>query len=132
MEDFVRKVIEGDGSEPPKACQDAFSNKFSNAINVDWYDRGECWEAVFYKNKLEHVASFTTEGELSEYKLMLQEPYLPGRISEVLKKKGEIMNAVLRNKGNSLEYEVIVMDSDMKRSMFVFSEQGKVLLSRDL
>jgi len=42
------------------------------------------------------------------------------------------MNAVLRNKGNSLEYEVIVMDSDMKRSMFVFSEQGKVLLSRDL
>ncbi len=132
MEDFVRKVIEGDGCTPPTTCTVAFNNKFSNALNVDWYSRGEYYEAVFYKNNLEHVAVFTQSGVLSEYKLLLPEGYLPGKIIDFLKEKGEIMNAVLRNKGNSLEYEVIVMNSEMKRMMIVFSEQGKVLNSREL
>jgi len=132
MDEFLRKVIEGDGSRPPAACLDAFKNKFRDALNVEWHAREDYYEAVFYKNKLEHVAVFTPSGVLSEYKFMLPEGYLPGKIIEQLKNKGEIMNTVLRNKGNSLEYEVIILDSDLKRTMMIFSEQGKVLASNEL
>lgn len=132
MDDFVKRVITGDGCIPPDKCIIEFDNKFLNATNVEWFARGEKYEAVFYMNKLEHIALFTPEGHLSEYKLMLPEPYLPGRIIDFLKNKGEIMNAVLSNKGNSIEYEVIIMDSSIKRSIFVFSEQGKVLMNKDL
>ncbi|MBN1387645.1 MAG: hypothetical protein JW965_04315 [Bacteroidales bacterium] len=132
MDEFLRKVIEGDGSTPPADCLDAFKDKFSNAINVEWHAREDYYEAVFYKNKLEHVAVFTPSGVLSEYKLMLPEGYLPGKIIDQLKERGEIMNAVLRNKGNSIEYEVIIFDSNLKRIMMIFSEQGKILTSKEL
>ena len=132
MEDFVRKVIKGDGCIPPKVCMDAFENKFSTAINVEWYSREGNFEAIFYKNKLEHVAVFSPSGELTEYKLMLQAEYLPVGITDIVKKKGEIMSAVLKNKGNALEYEVIVMDRNMTRNLLLFSEQGRVLAIKEL
>lgn len=132
MEDFVRKVIKGDGCIPPQVCMDAFQSKFSTAISVEWYSRGGNFEAIFYKNKLEHVAVFSPYGELTEYKLMLQAEYLPVGITDTVKKRGEIMSAVLKNKGNALEYEVIVMDSNMARSLLLFSEQGKMLSVKEL
>lgn len=132
MEDFVRKVIKGDGCTPLPECINAFESKFSSAVNVEWHTRGENYEAVFYKNKIEHVALFSPSGELSEYKLLLREDYLPARIIDLIKSRGEIMNAVLRNKGNKLEYELIIMDRDMKRSLFLFSEQGKILSISEL
>ncbi len=132
MNDFVRKVIEGDGCTPPAACRDAFNNKFRNSVNVEWYARDGNYEAIFYKNQLEHVAVFSPSGVLSEYKLMLHEDYLPGKITDILKPRGDIVSAVLKNKGNTLEYEVIIMDSEMKRCLMLFSEQGKILSSRQL
>lgn len=132
MEDFIEKIIKGDGCNPPLECIDAFENKFSSAINVEWYSRGQYYEAVFYKNQLEHVALFSPAGVLSEYKLMLAEDYLPVRIIDNVKNRGEIMSAVLRNKGNTLEYEVLIMDSSMKRSLLIFSEQGKVMSIKEL
>jgi len=132
MEDLVKKVIEGDGCIPPKVCTDAIESKFSNALNVEWHARDEYYEAVFYKNNLEHVAVFTQSGVLSEYKLMLPEDYLPGKITDIIKTRGEIMSAVLRNKGNALEYEVIIIDNNLKRIMMIFSEQGKILTSKEL
>ena len=132
MEDFVVKVMKGDGCNPPQLCLDAFESKFSTAISVEWYDRDGNYEAVFYKNQLEHVAVFSPSGFLSEYKLMLQEDYLPGKITDILKPRGDIMSAVLKNKGNALEYEVVVMDKEMKRSLILFSDQGKILSSTQL
>ncbi|MEE4215194.1 MAG: hypothetical protein V2I34_08990 [Bacteroidales bacterium] len=132
MEDFVRKVINGDGCVPPQVCRDAFESKFRTAISVEWYARDGNFEAIFYKNQLEHVAVFSPSGLLSEYKLMLQPDHLPVKITDIVKKRGEIMSAVLRNRGNALEYEVIVMDKDMKRSLILFSGQGKILSIKEL
>jgi len=132
MDEFLRKVIEGDGSNPPAACLEAFKNKFNNSLNVEWHARDEYYEAVFYKNKLEYVAVFTPYGALSEYKLMLPEGHLPGKILDLLRGKGEILNAVLRNRGHSLEYEVIILNNNQKRTIMIFSEQGKVLSSKEL
>jgi hypothetical protein len=132
MEDFVKKVINGDGCIPPQECLDAFDNKFSTAISVEWYSRDGNYEAIFYKNKLEHVAVFSPSGELTEYKLMLQAEYLPVGIIDRVKNRGEIMSAVLKNKGNALEYEVIVTDRDLTRSLLLFSEQGKIISVKEL
>ena len=132
MDEFLRKFIEGDGSTPPAACEYTFRNKFSKALNVEWHARDEYYEAVFYRNKLEHVAVFTPSGVLTEYKVMLPEGYLPGKIIDLLNERGEIISAVLRNKGNYLEYEVIIIDSNNQRIMMICSEQGNILTSSEL
>jgi len=132
MEDFIKKVINGDGCIPPQECLNAFDNKFRTAISVEWYSRDGNYEAIFYKNKLEHVALFSPNGELTEYKLMLQAEYLPVGIIDSVKNRGEIMSAVLKNKGNALEYEVILTNRDMTRSLLLFSEQGKIISVKEL
>jgi len=46
--------------------------------------------------------------------------------------KGEIMNAVLRNKGNRLEYEIIYRDATLTRFLITLSDLGAVLEEKKL
>jgi hypothetical protein len=127
MEDFLKNVIQGSNITPPKVCLKAFNLNFSDAINVDWFNRESYYEAIFYKENLEHIAYFDLSGNLTEYKLFLPKEFLPEAIKSYLESKGEIMNAVLNNKGNCIEYEAIVRDKNLTRSLILLSDLGKVL-----
>jgi len=132
MEDFLKNVIEGNNITPPKVCLKAFNHNFSDAINVDWFNRESYYEAIFYKENLEHIAHFDLSGNLTEYKLFLPKEFLPEAIKSYLESKGEIMNAVLNNKGNCIEYEAIVRDKNLTRSLILLSDLGKILEERIL
>lgn len=127
MHNFIRSVIVGTEISPPPVCAEAFQNHFNNANHTDWYDHGDHYEAIFYKDKSEHIALFTLSGGLLEYKMYLPPGYLPELIKGHLESRGEIMNVVLRNKGNSIEYEAIVRDQELTRFLVVLSDLGRVI-----
>lgn len=132
MEDFLKNVIEGNSITPPKVCLHSFNHNFNNAINVDWFDRKTYFEAVFYKDNLEHIATFDISGNLIAYKLFLPQEFLPEAIKSYLESKGEIMNIVLNNKGNRIEYEAIVRDANLIRYLILLTDLGKLIEEKKL
>ncbi|HAF29454.1 MAG TPA: hypothetical protein DCG75_10445 [Bacteroidales bacterium] len=132
MNNFVKRVIEGNGITPPIICLNAFNSNFNDTINVEWFDRADHFEAIFYKDNLEHIAIFDLSGSLVEYKLFLPVEFLPEAIKTYLESKGEIMNSVLINKGNTIEYEVIVRDANFTRYLILLSDLGKVIEEKKL
>lgn len=132
MDDFLRKVVEGIGISPPENCQQSFKQIFEDAIHVEWFKRESHYEAVFYRNNLEHIALFSFGGVFEEYRLNIPSDHLPVLIKKLVSSKGEIMNSVLRNKGNMLEYEVIVRDAEFARSLISVSDNGSILEERAL
>lgn len=132
MNNFLKKVIEGSGITPPSICLEAFNLNFNNAINVEWFDRKTSFEVIFYKDNLEHIAIFDTSGALIEYKLFLPVEFLSEAIKSFLESKGEIMNVVLINKGNRIEYEAIVRNKDLTRFLILLSDLGKIIEEKKL
>lgn len=126
MKDFLKKFIEGSGVSPSVVCLKSFTENFEDAINVEWFRRDGYFEAVFYRNNLEHIALFSLNGILKEYKKNLPQEYLPEAIKNMALSKGEIMNAVLKNMGNCLEYELIFRDASLKRHLLVLSDAGEL------
>lgn len=127
MNNFLKNVMNGNGTTPSDLCLLSFNKHFKNAINVEWFDKNTFFEAIFYKDNLEHIAIFNLKGELTEYRQNLPPDYLPGPIKQIALAKGEIMNAVMKNKGHSLEYEIIVRDNELNRYLITLSDVGKLL-----
>lgn len=127
MDDFLKKVVEGHGVSPPEECHQSFKQNFEEAINVEWFKKESCYEAIFYKNNLEHIALFDISGVLLEYRQNLSEDHLPIAIKDLVTSRGELMNSVLKNKGNMLEYEIILRDRDLNRYLITISEIGTII-----
>ena len=132
MEDFIKKVIEGNGINPPDICLHSFNLNFAGAINIEWFDKGDYFEAIFYKDSIEYIASFSKSGTLNGYKSFLPINFLPEAIKNFLETKGEIMNSVLINNGNNIEYEAIVRDQNLTRFLILLSDLGKVISEKKL
>jgi len=132
MKDFFKKILEGNKPEPSESYIQSFNELFADAINVEWSDKEGYYEAIFYRNNLEHIARFNKEGKLLEYQQNISQEYLPERIKDLAFSKGEIMNAVLKNKGNTLEYEIIVRDKFLKRYLVIFNDIGEIKKERIL
>lgn len=132
MKNFLNNVLTGNSINPPESCMQAFNLNFGDAVRTDWYRNGNGFEAIFYRDNLEHIALFTQEGTLLEYKANLPEGYLPEILKSRMEARGEIMNAVLRNKGNLIDYEVIVRDRDLNRFLITVSGSGQILEEKKL
>jgi hypothetical protein len=117
-------MVKGNGISPSDVCLQSFQENFEGAVNVEWFNRTDSYEAIFYKNNLEYIAIFSLTGFLMEYKQSLSLDYLPEAIKKIALSKGEIMNSVIRNKGNTLEYELIVRDKQQDRHLLVLSDAG--------
>lgn len=132
MEDFFNKVLEGNTGSPPENCLNSLQMNFPDAMNVEWHERSDHFEAIFYKNNFEHIAIFSQDGLLAEYRVNITEDFLPELHRTISNSKGELMNVVMRNKGNSIEYEIIVRDKDLNRYMVVLSDIGTITEERKL
>lgn len=132
MEDFSQRIMDGSGIKPPEKCQKVFKDNFPDSLNAEWFLRGDHYEAIFYKDKIEYIAAFKPEGTLIEYKMYLTAEFLPEPVRIILTGKGEIMNVVLINNGRSIVYECIVRDPGLNRSLVYISNLGKLLEERSL
>lgn len=127
MDNFINKIIIGNSISPPESCLQTFRENFRDAINAEWFSNKEMFEAIFYQYGFEYIAIFDLYGNLIEYRKYLPKALLPAEIKSSLEKDGQIMNALIKNKGNAIEYEVIVRDKSMKRFIILLSDSGTVI-----
>lgn len=132
MDKFFTNLIEGSSIVPPENITSSLSANFPQAINIEWFKKDVCYETTFYKDSIEYIALFESQGGLLEYKMNLPENYLPEKIKSELETKGEIMNVVMINRGNSITYEVILRDKEVKRSLLLMNEWGEIQNSANL
>lgn len=132
MKEFLKRVLLGNGDKPSELCLRSFNQYFTDAINVEWFRKEDHFEVIFYKDNLEHIAIFSHTGVLIEYRHSLPPAYLPDPVKTSAGSKGEIMNAVVKNKGNNIEYEVIVRSNALTRYMINLTGLGKLLEEKKL
>lgn len=132
MKNFLKMIFSTTAFTPPEKIRVKLMEKFPDIINVEWNKVGSSFEAIFYKDQVEYIAVIDSTGELIEYKMSLSEDLLPQQIKEDLNQKGEIMNAVLNNKGNGISYEVIIRDTQLVRYLINLSESGVVISEKKL
>lgn len=132
MSEFLKNIMQGKGFEPPENCVQELNRNFEDARNVEWSEKQDTYEAIFYKDNLEYIALFDKEGKLLEYKMFLSIDLLPEAIKNSLESQWEIMNVVLINKGNEIEYEAIVRDRQLDRYLIQLSNLGKALFEKKL
>lgn len=97
---------------------------FPTAKNIDWEVKNDIYEAIFYLNDIEHIAKFTKEGSLLEYKKNLWLNELPEQINKTGDTFGEIMNGIVINRNNVLFYELIIRDKKLDRYVYLFDDKG--------
>ncbi len=115
MKTFLNNFLESERINQPPQVKQSLKKNFDNALNVEWMAKDDHFEAIFYKDNIEHLALFAKDGQLIEYKMNLSEDFLPLPAKSALPSDCEIMNVVLNNRGNSLSYEVIYRDKELRR-----------------
>jgi hypothetical protein len=118
------------GSYPklvPEAVRDELDKHFPNAINVEWEQKKNDYEAVFYLSDVEHIARISDVGELTEFKKNLWPEELPEPIAVKSREWGEVMNSIAIFKSGACFYEVIIRDTLFKRKLLLFDESGTLL-----
>lgn len=132
MAEYLKRMMDDGRCEPPESCLAAFRTAYPGATGTEWHQTNGNYESVFYEDKLEHIARFDSSGKLLDHKMFLPELLLPAKIRKTMEGRGEIMNAVLINRGNRIEYEVIVRDKQLNRKLVCFSQSGLPLGEREL
>lgn len=132
MSDFLKRFLKGNSHPAPDFSMKIFHEKFPHAINTEWIAKNGGYEAVFYIDTVEHIAEFTMYGELLSYKMFLPKEYLPGIIKTDLEERGEIMNVVLINNGNSIFYEAIIRVEKKIRKLIILTDMGRLMEERKL
>lgn len=126
MTNFLQNLFHSQAYTPPEACTASLEKNFPSALNVEWHKRKETCEAIFYKDDLEHIALFKPSGTLLEYRVNIIPGLLPAIIKISAEATGEIMNCVMRNKGKTIEYEIIVRKNAISRQLVTFDDLGKI------
>lgn len=131
MDDLIKNIFSGSGVKAPGAVEQALFSRFGNEVlSVEWSQREDYFEAVFYYEQLEHIARFLSTGYLLEYRVNLSPESLPSKQKENISTLGEVMNVVEIHRSSDLLYEVIVRDSDLVRSEVIIDRDGVLVSSR--
>lgn len=130
MIDFFKEGIQPKKCDPSDGILEAFHLNFEEAINVEWTEKKTKYEAIFYKENMEYIALFEKSGGLERYQVNLRRDLVPIAIIQKMEEMGEIMNAVLINEGNNIQYEIIICDSKMNRHLVFVSQSGNVVYDK--
>ena len=106
--------------------------KFPGAINVEWFQTENDFEAVFYDNDTEKIARFSPEGEWIETRINLDITGLNNNIRISAEQHGEMMNAILIELHDEKKYEVIVRDEQLNRFLLILSDSGEIIKNQPI
>ena len=124
---FSAPWFKGNAISAPEIVGRSFDEKFPEAINVEWFQTEELYEAVFYDNDIEKISRFSPEGDWIETRTNLDIEVLGNGIKETAEQHGEIMNAILIEQHDGEKYEVIISDRQLKRFLLILSRSGEVI-----
>jgi hypothetical protein len=96
------KIFQSQSKQIPGKVKKQLEKSFPGAKNIDWEIKNDIFEAIFYLNDVEHIAKFTNQGTLLEYKKNLWLTELPEEINKSGGIFGEIMNGIVVNRNDVL------------------------------
>jgi len=128
VKNFLLKILSGSkGTNIPQAVKEAFVKQFDNPLNTEWSKTGNHYEAVFYKDELEHIAGYKINGELLNLKINMQLDTVPESILNTVREHGELMNAIAIHEKGKVQYELIVRDEELIRYFLLVGSCGEVI-----
>jgi hypothetical protein len=127
MKSITQLIIGDDGVIAPKVCVDALLSNFKNPVNVEWFSKGDSYEAIFYLDNLEVIALISTNGEVLECKRFIPRETMPDPIKIASAQHGEIMNVVQIENSEGINYEVIVRDESLIRSVIYLDKDAHLI-----
>ncbi|MEL7585958.1 MAG: hypothetical protein AAGU19_04530 [Prolixibacteraceae bacterium] len=128
VKSFFSRILKGSkGLNIPQSVREAFNKQFDNPLNTEWTKTDHLYEAVFYKDELEHIASYRSDGELLNLKVNLPLGTIPEPVSAMVKEHGELMNAIAIHEQDEVKYELIVRDENLIRFFLLVSSSGEVI-----
>lgn len=122
-----KNIFKSQKKSIPDSVKSRFSSNFPNAKNIEWEQKGAVYEAIFYLNDIEHIALFSENGTLEEYRKNLWLGELPENIKTAGASFGEIMNGIIIFRGEDILYEIIIRDEKLDRFEYLFDKNGEVL-----
>ncbi len=123
------KIFQSQSKQIPSAVKKQLEKSFPGSKNIDWEIKNDIFEAIFYLEDVEHIAKFTKEGSVLEYKKNLWLNELPEQINKSGGTFGEIMNCIVVNRDNVLFYELIIRDTKLDRYVYLFDDKGNLMES---
>lgn len=132
MDLFFKNNLNENSINPPEEVTEHFFSFFSNPLNIEWYIENNSYEAIFYEDEFEKIASYDQRGNLIHVKTNIPIEQLPKKISEIAKSFGEIMNSIIIDENSETFYEIIYRDKDLNRFDLLIDQNGKILSNQIL
>ena len=120
----------------PAVVTDSFKAKYPSATQVSWSDRlfAGSFQATFMQDKDSYVARFGNKGEWQYSTKKITKDALPAPVKDGLSKskyagtEWEVKTITMKFlPGNIVQYELLVVKSDINRKNLVFSSEGQLL-----
>lgn len=125
---FFQKIFSTNkGTQTPPLIKEQFNQQFEQPMNVEWQKTGDQFEAVFYKDDMEHIARYSATGELTCFKVNLPLEQVPENIAATAKLHGELMNVIRIECEKMIKFELIVRDEALIRYFLLISPNGEVI-----
>lgn len=130
MKSLFKKIIGGHKHDLPARITATLASAFHDISSIEWTFREHFYEAVFYRNNIEHIARIDRSGKLFEYRINQPFDQIPEAVKACAEIHGEIMNCISIHPGKDKPvYEIIVRDIKKERSVLMVSGTG-VMISK--
>lgn len=126
MNNFLKNLFNSEITLPPASCVETFERYFADTMNAEWFQKNQEYEVIFLKDKVEHIAIFSSEGVLLRYKVNMSKALLPVQIINSIEDRMEIMNALLIKEGENVSYEIIARFNAIDRFRIIIDELGSI------
>jgi hypothetical protein len=130
MKKNIFNIFKNNSKSTPQAVKKGLLMHFPNAINIEWNNSDNKFEAVFYLEEIEHIAKLSPEGILLEYKKNLWLDEVPENIGSKASEHGEMMNVIAIFTGKKVKYEIIIRKKDFDRYLLIFDSDGNLLKNK--
>jgi hypothetical protein len=129
---FFKNILSDKATNPPEQVKKHFFGFFTNPFNIDWYSEDDFYEAIFYEDDFEKIATYDTEGNFINVKTNIPVDQLPQKVVLGAQAYGEIMNAILISNVSETFYEIILRDNDLVRFELLLDGNGIVISNQKL
>lgn len=127
MKNILSKILKFSSVSLPAKVKNSFFEKFGDSLNVEWLKTDDFYEAIFYRDEIEHIARFDSTGKLLNLKRNLPIHSTPDHIKTKAADHGELMNVIEISEDEIVGYELIIRDEELIRFSLLLNEKGGLI-----
>lgn len=127
MKNILSKILKFSSVSLPVNVKNSFLEKFGDSLNVEWLRTDDFYEAIFYREEIEHIARFDSTGKLLNLKRNLPIHATPDHIKTKAADHGELMNVIEISENEIVGYELIIRDEELIRFSLLLNEKGGLI-----